>query len=89
MRWALQAGFGFVDLDRVAIRPSLVNLFDQETMRRRRFLPLTVRRGQLVVALAPPFTEGTLDGLPIVTGLEVVPVVCMCRALDDSLDRLA
>lgn len=82
-----QIGIRYVDLSSYAIDPQAANLVDGSLARRYTVLPIDFQDGKLLVAMADPTNVFALDDLRIMTGLDVVPVVCTRDDINGAVDR--
>lgn len=77
----------FADLERVQIQPDTLSLIPAELCREWRVLPVKRDGNTLWLALHEP-GSAAIQRVKDATGLRVIPVMCVPKALDDALARL-
>lgn len=84
---AEQIGIRYVDLNSFAVDPQAANLVDGGMARRYTVMPIDFKDGKLLVAMADPTNVFALDDLCIMTGMDIVPVVCTADDIRGAIDR--
>lgn len=84
---AEQIGIRYVDLDSYAVDPEAAKLVDGGMARRYTVMPIDFKDGKLLVAMADPTNVFALDDLRIMTGMDIVPVVCTADDIRGAIDR--
>jgi type II secretory ATPase GspE/PulE/Tfp pilus assembly ATPase PilB-like protein len=83
---ARKMGYPLVDVDSFPIELEALNRVPYATAARLQALPLMVREGRMVVALANPATLGAAaDELEFSANAKVIPVLAKARSMGDSL----
>lgn len=84
---AAQVGMEFVDLDEYPVERAAVAMLPAAQCRRYVVLPIGVRDGQLVLAMADPGNVMALDDARAMSGMFVTPVVAPHDNLVRAIDR--
>ncbi len=84
---ASQVGMEFVDLDEYPVERAAVVMLPAAQCRRYVMLPIGVRDGQLVLAMADPGNVMALDDARAMSGMFVTPVVAAHDNLVRAIDR--
>ena len=84
---AEQIGIRYVDLNSYAVDPAATNLVDANLARRYMLVPIDYEDGKLVVAMADPTNVFALDDIRIMTGMEILPVVCTKDDIAGAISR--
>lgn len=84
---ASQVGMEFVDLDEYPVERAAVVMLPAAQCRRYVVLPIGVRDGQLVLAMADPGNVMALDDARAMSGMFVTPVVAAHDNLVRAIDR--
>jgi type II secretory ATPase GspE/PulE/Tfp pilus assembly ATPase PilB-like protein len=83
---ARKMGYPLVDVDSFPIELEALNRVPYATAARLQALPLMLREGRMVVALANPATLGAAaDELEFSANAKVIPVLAKARSMGDSL----
>jgi type IV pilus assembly protein PilB len=69
-----------------ALNPQVVRLVPESFARDREAVPVAVRRGKLLLAMAAPDDIETISEVELITGYEVEPVVAMDSDIRSALD---
>lgn len=85
---AAQIGMEFVDLGDFTFDGSITSLITPAIARRHLVVPLSLRHGHLVVAMADPANVVALDDLRTLTHLDVRPVVSTRADVLAAIDRV-
>ncbi|MBS1712869.1 MAG: Flp pilus assembly complex ATPase component TadA [Armatimonadetes bacterium] len=84
---AQEAGHPFVDLDRVAIEPSAVNVVPERIAKMHSVIPVKKEGSVLWVAMGNPNNLEALDQLRLASGLLVKPAVAVPGAIEDAIRK--
>jgi type IV pilus assembly protein PilB len=85
---AQEGGYAFVDLDRVTVESSALNVLPDRIARNRNVVPVKKDGNMLYVAMANPADVVALDDIKMATGgLRVVPVVALAAAIEDAIAK--
>ena len=87
MARAQEAGMQFVDLDRIQIESSAINVVPERLVKAHTALPVKKDGQRLYVAMANPNNIMALDDIKMASGLMVVPVVAVPGALEDAIKK--
>ena len=83
---ARKMGYPLVDVDSFPVEVEALNRVPYATAARLQALPLMLREGRMVVALANPATLGAaVDELEFSTNAKVIPVLAKAHSMSDSL----
>lgn len=82
---ASQLNLPYVELDRRAIDPAAAALIPAKLARHHVCIPLSVERGQLIVAMANPLDLTALEDLELATRRRVDPVIATPTAIGNAI----
>ena len=71
--------------DRYPIEPDLAELFPFDVCQKNKVIPLRKKKGLLTVAMVDPMDINTLDALEFIAGMEVAPVICSEREINQLI----
>ena len=84
---AQEMGLGFVDLDRITIDSSALNVVPERIVKAHNALPVKKEGAHLWVAMTNPNNIVALDDFKIASGCRVTPVLAVAGAIDDSIKK--
>lgn len=84
---AEQIGTEYVDLGSYPVDPSVSNMIDPMVARRYTMIPIDLRDGKVVVAMADPSNVFALDDLRAVCGMDVMPVVSTPADIQKAIEQ--
>lgn len=84
---AQEAGHPFVDLDRVSVEPSAINVVPERIAKMHSVMPVKKEGSILWVAMSNPNNLEALDQLRLASGLMVKPAVAVPGAIDDAIRK--
>lgn len=84
---AEQIGIKYIDLNSYQIDPAAATMIDSNIAYRYMVLPVEFEDNKLVVAMADPTNFFATDDLHLMTGLEIVPVVCTKEDISSAISR--
>ncbi|MBS1723534.1 MAG: type II/IV secretion system protein [Armatimonadetes bacterium] len=84
---AQESGHPFVDLDRVTVEPSAVNVVPERIAKMHNVIPVKKEGSVLWVAMANPNNLEALDQLRLASGLLVKPAVAVPGAIEDAVRK--
>lgn len=84
---AQEAGHPFVDLDRVTVEPSAVNVVPERIAKMHNVMPVKKEGTILWVAMANPNNLEALDQVRLASGLLVKPAVAVPGAIEDAIKK--
>ena len=80
-------GIPLVDLNRIDISPSVLELIKPSLAKRYGVIPISKISGVLTLATADPLNIFILDDLRSITGQHIIPVISSWEAVKDAVDR--
>ncbi|MCD6288682.1 MAG: Flp pilus assembly complex ATPase component TadA [Candidatus Hydrogenedentes bacterium] len=84
---ANQMGLPFVDLDTIAIDPSVVKLIPQKFAEKARILPIELNEGRLTIAMADPTDVIAIDDVRVRTGYLIRTVISTESSIIEHLQK--
>lgn len=84
---AQEMGYGFVDLDRITIDSSAINVVPERVAKQHNAIPVKKDGTTLYVAMSNPADIVAQDNIKIASGCRVVPVVAVPGAIDDAMRK--
>lgn len=87
MAKAQEMGYGFVDLDRIQIESSAINVVPERLVKQHNAIPVKKDGTNLYVAMSNPANIVAIDDIKMASGLRVIPVVAVQGALEDSIRK--
>lgn len=88
MAKAQEQGLGFVDLDRVQIESSAINVLPDRIAKNHSVIPVKKDANTLYLAMANPANIVAIDDVKLATGgLRVIPVVAVPEAIDEAIRK--
>lgn len=84
---AEQKGLEFVNLAAVEIDRDAATKIPERVARKKRVIPIAVREGALVLAMADPLDIEAIDDARLRTGMQVTPVVSPASQIDYAIDK--
>lgn len=82
-----QLDIPFVDLRNIKVEPEIVKMVPESLARKHRILPVTMKDGELIIAMADPLDIFAIDEIRRFTKMPVSPVVITERELMKSYDK--
>ena len=86
---AKATGLPFVKLSDYEINPTAATLIPEEMARRYSMIPIDIKEGELIVAMADPSNIFAVDDLKIITGYEIKPVVATESEIINAINQYA
>jgi hypothetical protein len=80
-------GFAFVDVQRITVERSTIELLTPDFVRRYMVLPVKRLDEHLYVAMVEPNDLTAIRALDEATGLRIIPCVAIPEAIDQALHR--
>jgi len=84
---AEQKGLEFVNLTSVILDRAVVTRVPERIARKKRVIPIAIRDGSIVVAMADPLDVEAIDDVQLRTGMPVIPVVSPATQIDYAIDK--
>lgn len=84
---AQEMGYGFVDLDRITIESSAINVVPERLVKQHNAIPVKKDGTNLWVAMFNPTNIPALDDIKMASGLRVIPVVAVQGAIEDAIRK--
>ncbi len=84
---AQEMGYAFVDLDRITIDSSALNVVQERVVKNHSVVPVKKEGTTLWLATANPNDIQALDDVQIASGCRVVPVIALPGAIEDALKK--
>ncbi|MGV3618784.1 MAG: GspE/PulE family protein [Fimbriimonas sp.] len=84
---AQEMGYGFVDLDRIQIDSSAINVVPERLVKQHSALPVKKDGTNLYVAMSNPSNIVAIDDIKLASHCRVIPVVAVPGALDDAIRK--
>ncbi len=84
---AQELGLGFVDLDRIQIDSSALNVVPERLVKSHSALPVKKEGSNLWVAMLNPGNIMAIDDIKMASGLRVIPVMAVPGAIEDSIKK--
>lgn len=82
-----QLGFPHVDLNKFIINPKVISLVPENLARRYDLIPIDVKDGCLIVAMADPLNIFAIDDLKLFTNYDIQPVISTTDSIRNSIDK--
>jgi len=82
-----QLGIPHMDLDKHFIDPDISNLISEDLARRHLLIPVKVKEGRLVIAMADPLNIFAIDDIKIATGMDVEVVIATSKDILSAIDQ--
>jgi len=82
-----QLGIPHMDLDKHFIDPDISNLISEDLARRHLLIPVKVKEGRLVIAMADPLNIFAIDDVKIATGMDVEVVIATSKDILSAIDQ--
>jgi type IV pilus assembly protein PilB len=87
MAMAQEKGLGFVDLDRITVDSSAINVVPERLAKAHNAVPVRKQDNTLYVAMANTNDIVAQDNIKIASGLRVVPIVAVPGAIEDAVRK--
>lgn len=84
---AQEMGYGFVDLDRIQIESSAINVVPERLVKQHTAIPVKKDATTLWVAMSNPSNIVAIDDIKMASGCRVIPVVAVPGALEDAIRK--
>jgi len=84
---AQEMGYAFVDLDRIQIESSALNVVQERVVKNHSVIPVKKDGTTLWLATANPNNIQALDDVQIASGCRVVPVIAVPGAIEDAIKK--
>ncbi len=84
---AQELGYAFVDLDRITIDSSALNVVQERVVKNHSVIPVKKDGTTLWLATANPNNIQAIDDVALASGCRVVPVVAVPGAIEDALKK--
>jgi len=84
---AEQKGLEFVNLTSIILDRAVVTRLPERIARKKRVIPIDLRDGSIVVAMADPLDVEAIDDVQLRTGMPVIPVVAPATQIDYAIDK--
>lgn len=84
---AQEMGYAFVDLDRVTVESSAINVVREQIVKSNNVLPVKKQDNTLYVAIANPNNLHAIDSVSLASGCRVVPVIAVPGAIEDAIKK--
>jgi type IV pilus assembly protein PilB len=84
---AQEMGMGFVDLDRVQIESSALNVVPERLVKSHSAIPVKKDGNQLWVAMLNPSNIMAIDDIKMASGCRVIPVLAVPGAIEDAIKK--
>ncbi len=84
---AQEIGYGFVDLDRITVDSSAVNVVPDRIAKNHSVMPVKKEGGVLWLAMSNPNNIMALDDVKMASGCRVNPVLALPAAIDDAIKK--
>lgn len=84
---AQESGYAFVDLDRVTIDSSALNVVREQIVKSNNVIPVKKQDNTLYVAMTNPNNLHALDAVSLASGCRVVPVLAVPGAIEDAIKK--
>ena len=84
---AQEAGIPFVDLDRITIDSSALNVVQERIVKNHNVIPVKKEGNQLWLAMANTTNIQAQDDVRMSSGLRVLPVLALPAAIEDSIRK--
>lgn len=87
MARAAETGYGFVDLDRITVESSALNVVPERILKNHTVIPVKKDGTTLWLATSNPNNIAALDDVALASGCRVVPVLAVNGAIEDALKK--
>jgi type IV pilus assembly protein PilB len=87
MAQAQERGIGFVDLDRISVESTAINVVPERLVKAHTALPVRKDGQTLWVAMSNPSNIAALDDIRLASGCRVIPVMAVPGAIDDAIKK--
>ncbi len=84
---AQEQGLGFVDLDRINVESSALNVVPERIARNHTVIPVKKEGATLFVATSNPNNIVALDDIQLASGCRAVPVLAVRGAIEDAIQK--
>ena len=84
---AQEMGYAFVDLDRVTVDSSAINVVREQIVKANNVLPVKKQDNTLYVAMSNPSNLNAIDSVALASGCRVVPVLAVPGAIEDAIKK--
>src|SRR3954471_22197335 len=84
---AQELGYAFVDLDRVTIESSALNVVREQIVKNNNVIPVKKQDNTLYVAMTNPGNLQAIDAVSLASGCRVVPVLAVPGAIEDAIKK--
>ncbi len=84
---AQEMGYAFVDLDRVTVESSAINVVREQVVKANNVLPVKKQDNTLYVAMSNPSNLNAIDSVALASGCRVVPVLAVPGAIEDAIKK--
>lgn len=87
MAKAQEMGYAFVDLDRINIESSALNVVREQIVKNNNVLPVKKQDNTLYVAMSNPQNLQAIDAVSLASGCRVIPVLAVPGAIEDAIKK--
>lgn len=84
---AQEMGYAFVDLDRLSIESSAINVVREQIVKSNNVIPVKKQDNTLYVAMTNPTNLQAIDAVGLASGCRVVPVLAVPGAIEDAIKK--
>jgi type IV pilus assembly protein PilB len=84
---AQEMGYAFVDLDRVTIDSSALNVVREQIVKNNNVIPVKKQDNTLYVAMSNPSNLQAIDSVSLASGCRVVPILAVPGAIEDAIKK--
>jgi type IV pilus assembly protein PilB len=84
---AQEMGYAFVDLDRITVESSALNVVREQIVKANNVLPVKKQDNTLYVAMSNPSNLQAIDSVSLASGCRVVPVLAVPGAIEDAIKK--
>jgi len=84
---AQEMGYAFVDLDRVTVDSSAINVVREQIVKANNVLPVKKQDNTLYVAMSNPSNLNAIDSVALASGCRVIPVLAVPGAIEDAIKK--
>ena len=87
MAKAQEMGYAFVDLDRINVESSAINVVRESIVKNNNVLPVKKQDQTLYVAMSNPQNLQAIDAVSLASGCRVIPVLAVPGAIEDAIKK--
>lgn len=84
---AQEGGYAFVDLDRIQIDSSAINVVREQVVKANNVIPVKKQDNTIYVAMTNPNNLQAIDAVQLASGCRVVPVIAVPGAIEDAIKK--